>query len=218
MIQISSLDFSYAESGFRLTIPEVNIGKNEKIVIVGPSGTGKTTLMNLIAGILVPRTGSLTIDGVDITQFEIEDRQDFRAVKMGLIFQEFELLDYLSVLDNILLPYRVNAILQLDQTVVDQALRLGESVGLGKKLHRRPGNLSQGERQRAAVCRALLTQPAILLGDEPTGNLDPRNRDQVMDILFDYSQKVSAPLIIITHDQQLLSRFDRKIDVTEFVT
>lgn len=217
MIQISNLDFSYPESGFRLTIPELSIKKNEKIVIVGPSGTGKTTLLNLIAGILAPASGSLKIDGVDITRFENEDRQDLRAVKMGLVFQEFELLDYLSVLDNILLPYRVNAILQLDQTVVERAIRLAEKVGLGNKLNRRPGHLSQGERQRTAVCRALLTRPAILLGDEPTGNLDPRNRDQVMDILFEYSQGGSAPLVIITHDQEMLSRFDRRVDVTEFV-
>jgi putative ABC transport system ATP-binding protein len=217
MIQINNLDFSYPESGFRLTIPELSIKKNEKIVIVGPSGTGKTTLLNLIAGILAPASGSLKIDGVDITRFETEDRQDLRAVKMGLVFQEFELLDYLSVLDNILLPYRVNAILQLEQTVIDRAVWLAEKVGLGNKLNRRPGHLSQGERQRTAVCRALLTQPAILLGDEPTGNLDPRNRDQVMDILFEYSQEVSAPLVIITHDQELLSRFDRRVDVTKFL-
>jgi len=134
-----------------------------------------------------------------------------------LVFQEFELLDYLSVLDNILLPYRVTQILDLTDSVRKHAQQLAAEVGLGDKLKRRPKNLSQGERQRVGVCRALLTKPAVLFGDEPTGNLDPENRDHVMDILFEYCDNTEAPLLVVTHDFDLVQRFDRTIDVTEFI-
>jgi putative ABC transport system ATP-binding protein len=134
---------------------------------------------------------------------------------MGLVFQEFELLDYLTVLDNVLLPFRLNPILQLTPEADQRARQLCEDVGLGDKLKRYPAYLSQGERQRVAVCRALVTQPVVIFGDEPTGNLDPVNRDHVMDILFEYSSESGAPLVIVTHDFELLGRFDRTIDVRE---
>ena len=135
---------------------------------------------------------------------------------MGLVFQEFELLEYLSVLENILLPFRINQVLTLDSDVIERARHLASDVGLGEKLLRYPGRLSQGERQRIAVCRAMVSGPAIVFGDEPTGNLDPRNRDQVMEILFDYSDKSAAPLVVVTHDAELQARFDRTINIQEF--
>jgi putative ABC transport system ATP-binding protein len=183
------------------------------VALTGPSGCGKTTLLNLLSGILVPGQGKIDVDGAVISGLNHEDRQDFRALRMGLVFQEFELLEYLSVLDNVLLPFRLNPILQLTQAADQRARHLCEEVGLGNKIKRYPAHLSQGERQRVAVCRALVTQPVVIFGDEPTGNLDPANRDHVMDILFDYSDKSGAPLVIVTHDHDLLDRFDRTIDV-----
>jgi putative ABC transport system ATP-binding protein len=138
-------------------------------------------------------------------------------VKMGLVFQEFELLDYLNVLDNILLPYRVTPIHELTTSIKKRAEEIASDVGLSDKLKRYPNKLSQGERQRVAVCRALLTEPAYLFGDEPTGNLDPKNRDHVMSILFEYSDKTNAPLLVVTHDVDLVERFDRRIDVREYI-
>jgi len=217
MIEVKDLLFSYGEDQFRLKIPELSISDGEKVAIVGPSGTGKTTLLNLLSGILSPSSGQIIIGDLSITAFGVEDRQDLRMVKMGLVFQEFELLDYLNVLDNILLPYRVTPIHELTTSIKKRAEELASDVGLSGKLKRYPHKLSQGERQRVAVCRALLTKPAYLFGDEPTGNLDPKNRDHVMDILFAYSDNTNSPLMVVTHDSELVERFDRTIDVREFI-
>jgi ABC-type lipoprotein export system ATPase subunit len=217
MIEVKNLKFSYGDDQFRIEIPELLINEGEKIGLIGPSGTGKTTLLNLLSGILTPSSGQIRIGDLDLTTFGFEDRQDFRMVKMGLVFQEFELLDYLSVLDNILLSYRVTPIHDLKSEVISRAMQLASEVGLSDKLKRYPNKLSQGERQRVAVCRALLTEPAYLFGDEPTGNLDPKNRDHVMEILFEYCDKTKAPLLVVTHDAELVERFDRKIDVREYI-
>jgi len=216
MIEVSNIRFHYRNNGFQLNIPELFIQPGEKVALIGPSGTGKTTLLNLLAGILVPISGAIEIDGLDIAGLPTEDRQDFRAVKMGLIFQEFGLLEYLTVLENICLPYRISPVLELDATVLERGREIAETIGLGDKLHRYPKHLSQGERQRIEVCRALITRPAMILGDEPTGNLDPGNRDHVAALLFDYSASSSVPLLVVTHDYELIKQFDRTIDIEEF--
>ena len=127
--------------------------------------------------------------------------------------EELELLDYLDVLDNVLLPYRLTPVLELDGAARSRALELLGRVGLGDKVRRPPGRLSQGERQRVAVCRALVTRPAVVLGDEPTGNLDTANRDHVVDALLGYGRDTGAPVVFVTHDHELLPRFDRVLDV-----
>jgi putative ABC transport system ATP-binding protein len=216
MIKVKNMIFSYGESQFRLEIPDLSINDGEKVAIVGPSGTGKTTLLNLLSGILSPSSGQIIISDLNITAFGVEDRQDLRMVKMGLVFQEFELLDYLNVLDNILLPYRVTPIHEITASIRKRAEEIASDVGLSDKLRRYPHKLSQGERQRVAVCRALLTEPDYLFGDEPTGNLDPKNRDHVINILFEYCDQTKAPILVVTHDSELIERFDRIIDVREF--
>ena len=215
MIEMPNIRFNYRNNGFQLNLPELSIQPAEKVALIGPSGTGKTTLLNLLAGILVPTSGAIEIDGLDIAGLPTEDRQDFRAFKMGLIFQEFGLLEYLTVLENICLPYRISPVLELDAGVPERAFKIAEAIGLGEKLHRYPKHLSQGERQRIEVCRAMITQPAMILGDEPTGNLDPGNRDHVAKMLFDYSAKSGAPLLVVTHDYELVEQFDRRIDMKE---
>ncbi|MHC4351267.1 MAG: ABC transporter ATP-binding protein [Planctomycetota bacterium] len=215
MIEVRNIRFNYRNNGFQLNIHELSIQPGEKVALIGPSGTGKTTLLNLLAGILVPSSGAIEVNGLDVAGLPTEDRQDFRAVKMGLIFQEFGLLEYLTVLENICLPYRISPVLEFDATVLKRASEIAETIGLGDKRHRYPKHLSQGERQRIEVCRALITQPAMILGDEPTGNLDPRNRDHVAALLFDYSAKSGAPLLVVTHDHELVKQFDRTIDIQE---
>ena len=216
MISVHDLTFSYKEGGFSLRIPDLTVEPGEKVAVVGPSGCCKTTLIHLLCGILVPAAGTIKFNDIDISKLDYEDRQDVRAVKMGLVFQEFELLEYLNVLENILLPFRVNPILTLDGAVANRARDLAEEVGLGDKIFRYPEHLSQGERQRTAVCRAMVSRPAVIFGDEPTGNLDPRNRDQVMEILFHYSETDRVPLIVVTHDPELQASFDRTIKIQEF--
>jgi putative ABC transport system ATP-binding protein len=215
VVNIQDLIFSYNVGDFRIAIEDYKVRRNEKWTVIGPSGVGKTTLLNLLAGILIPAKGSIFVEEYNIAELQHEDRQDFRALKLGLVFQEFELLEYLSVLDNVLLPFRVSPALNLNNDVIDHAKTLCAEIGIGDKLTRYPGHLSQGERQRVAVCRAMITNPLLLLCDEPTGNLDRTNRDHVINMLFRYSETSSAPLIVVTHDKELMERFDMSFDLNE---
>jgi len=216
MIRISDLEFRYREGAFRLRIPHLEIHEASTSAFVGPSGSGKTTLLNLIAGIVLPKKGIVEMDGVEVSAMGDAQRRDYRITHIGLVFQEFELLEYLTVLDNILLPYRINSSLELNSEVHERAAALAEQVGISDKLCRYPKKLSQGERQRVAVCRAVLPQPIMLLADEPTGNLDPVNKWRVLDILFEYAEKSGTTLVAVTHDHEVLERFQRVVDFKEF--
>ena len=215
VIELRDLAFAYPRGGFELRVHELGVAEGEGVALVGPSGCGKTTLLHLMAGILVPADGTVVVDGVELSELGHEDRQDFRALSVGLVFQEFELLEYLDVLDNVLLPYRVSPALALDGAARQRAVELVEQVGLAGKKTSFPRQLSQGERQRVAVCRSLVTRPKVLFGDEPTANLDADNRDHVMDTLFRYTEEQRAPLVVVTHDRELRDRFDTLLDVRE---
>ena len=216
MITVERLEFRYAEGDFLLEIPSLHIERAETVAFIGPSGSGKTTLLNLIAGIALPRAGRITTGDVELTALDDAGRRNFRIRNIGLVFQEFELLEYLSVLDNILLPYRINPSMQLDAAVRERASELAADVDIGDKLDRYATKLSQGEKQRVAVCRALLPQPGLLLADEPTGNLDPNNKGRVLDILFDYASRTGTTLVTVTHDHDLIGRYGRVVDFREF--
>ena len=216
MIELEDLEFRYGEGDFRLRIRKLTVERGSRVAVVGPSGSGKTTFLHLVAGISMPRTGRVLTSGIEVTALDDAARRAFRIRNIGLVFQEFELLEYLSVLDNILLPYRIDPVLRLDPGVRERAARLAERVGIGDKLGRFANQLSQGERQRVAVCRALLVEPELLLADEPTGNLDPANKGRVLDILVDHAEESGATLVLVTHDRDLLGRFQRVIDFREF--
>ncbi len=216
MIHISKLHFRYPEGDFALRVSELSVARGETVAMIGPSGSGKTTLLSLMAGIRTAQTGDIRTAGKALSTLDEPARRDFRIRAMGLVFQEFELLEYLSVLDNILLPFRISPALRLDGAVRQRATELARDVGLSDKLDRHANLLSQGEKQRVAVCRALLARPPLILADEPTGNLDPTNKDHVLDILFDYARSSDATLITVTHDHDLLDRFDRVIDFRDF--
>jgi ABC-type lipoprotein export system ATPase subunit len=217
-VAISDLDFSYGEGDFALRVPELKVARGEALAFIGPSGSGKTTLLHLIAGIVAPTEGRIVTEGVEVSTLSEPARRDFRVSAIGLVFQEFELLEYLSVFDNVVLPYRINSTLHLDGRVRARVRELAERLGIAKLLGRRPAQLSQGERQRAAVCRALVVDPPLLLADEPTGNLDPANKLRVLDLLFDVARERDATLVTVTHDHELLPRFDRVLDFKQFTT
>ncbi len=216
MIQLADLQFGYREGDFALRVAKLELQRRERVALIGPSGCGKTTLLHLIAGIAMPESGSVRTNGVDLTTLDDGSRRDFRIRNIGLVFQEFELLEYLSVLDNILLPYRINPSLRLETSVRERAESLARRVGIGDKLARMATRLSHGEKQRVAVCRALIAEPELILADEPTGNLDPANKNRVLDILIDYAEEHAATLLMVTHDRDLLGRFQRVIDFKTF--
>jgi ABC-type lipoprotein export system ATPase subunit len=216
MIGITDLQFDYGEGDFALRIPELRVERGERVALIGPSGSGKTTLLDLIAGIATPQRGRVVTKGLEVTALDDARRREFRIRNIGLVFQEFELLEHLSVLDNVLLPYRINPSMRLEPRVRERAVELAARVGVADKLGRFARRLSQGEKQRAAVCRALIAEPELLLADEPTGNLDPANKGRVLDILFDYAEERGATLLTVTHDRDLLGRFGRVIDFKAF--
>ncbi len=216
MIDIRDLRFLYDEGDFSLEVPELTVADGETVAIVGPSGSGKTTLLNLIAGIATPQSGGVVTNGCDVSGLHDAARRDFRISNIGMVFQEFELLEYLDVLDNILLPYRINRTLKLGPDVRERAEALAKRVGISDKLNRFVDHLSQGERQRVGVIRALVVQPPLLLADEPTGNLDPHSKNRVLDILLQYAEQHGATLVTVTHDHDILDRFQRVIDFKDF--
>ena len=217
LIEVRNLEYEYPGGGFRLCVPALDVSTGDRLAVIGPSGSGKTTLLNVLTGIVEPTKGSLEVDGFRLDRISEKDRQDLRLLRLGLVFQEFELLDHLDALDNVLLPYRLSPDLTLDAVVRDRARSLLREVALDKEVRRHPRRLSHGERQRIAVCRALITSPAIVFADEPTGNLDTDNRDRITDILFRYTYETRAPLVIVSHDPAIVGRCGRSLDMAEAI-
>ncbi len=216
MINIQDLEFYYRSGEFHLHIPEFNVSVGQKVAVIGPSGSGKTTLLNLVAGIITPVSGVVNAGDVNVSELNDAGRRDFRVCNIGFVFQDFELLDYLNVFDNVLHPYRITGVLKLDKEVRARAEALTQDMGIGDKLKRNPNDLSPGEKQRVAICRALLPQPRLILADEATGNLDPDNKTLILDLLFSAVSDHDATLLAVTHDHELLKRFDRIVDFKNF--
>ena len=216
MIKVEDLTFGYSADTFRLRMPNFSLGDGERVAVVGPSGSGKTTLLNLIAGILTPDTGRIDVAGTEVSRLSDAERRRFRASQIGFVFQDFALLDYLPARQNILYPYRITPALTLDSDAKDRAEALAVSCGIGDKLDRHPSALSQGEQQRVAICRALVTQPKLILSDEATGNLDPDSKSRILDLLFEQAAEAGAAVLAVTHDHELLPRFERVFDFAQF--
>ncbi|MEM9582856.1 MAG: ABC transporter ATP-binding protein [Pseudomonadota bacterium] len=216
MIKVSNLTFRYSGTSFQLRVPEFSLQQDERVAIVGPSGSGKTTLLNLIAGILTPEAGQIDVAGLDVAKLSNAARRRFRASTIGFVFQDFALLDYLSARQNILYPYRITPALTLTQEARDRAEALAASCGIADKLDRHPAELSQGEQQRVAICRALVAQPKLILSDEATGNLDPDSKARILDLLFEQATEAGAAVLAVTHDHELLPRFKRVLDFAQF--
>ena len=217
MIELSDVTFSYPSGEFHLDIPHLSVAAGEKVAVIGPSGSGKTTLLNLAAGILVPSSGVIEVDGIHLGGLGDARRRDFRIGTIGFIFQDFGLIDYLNALDNILHPFRISSALTLTSKIKNKARGLAEQLGVHSRLTSHPPQLSHGERQRVAICRALMTGPKLLLADEATGNLDPDNKLLIIEALFQAVATRNTTLLAVTHDHELLSRFDRVIDFRAFL-
>jgi len=212
-IRIADLEFRYREDGFRLSVPSFIVDKSEKVAVIGPSGSGKTTLLNLIAGIVTPLAGSVSVDGVRISGLDDEARRRFRLTEVGIVFQDLGLLEYLNLFDNIVHAYRVARALKVDKGVRTRAEALAQGMDIGDALNRFPHELSQGERQQVAVCRALVHRPQLVLADEATGSLHPAEKDRILSLLFRSAEVYEATVVAVIHDHDLLSRFDRVVDM-----
>jgi len=180
----------------------------EAYALLGPSGCGKTTLLQLVAGVMAPDRGRVRVGETDVTALADAACRSFRIRTIGMVFQEFELIEHLGVVDNIALPARISNDVALDRA---RAVGLAEGVGLGDKLDRGPRRLSQGERQRVAVCRALYTRPSLVVADEPTGNLDSANGRYILEMLMELRLEEGAALVLATHDADVASSADREV-------
>ena len=217
MISIHQLTFTYGDGTFRLRIPQLTLESGRSAVIVGPSGSGKTTLLNLIAGILHGSGGKITVGDTEVSGLNDKERRLFRLQRVGLVFQDFQLIDYLNVMDNVLLPCRIHPSVSVTSELRTRAELLLDSVRMSAFRRRSVTRLSQGERQRVAICRALLLSPQIVLADEPTGNLDPDNADQIVRLLLAEATRSGATLVMVTHDHSLLRHFDQVIPFDPFL-
>ena len=216
MISIHDLDFRYSRGGFRLQVPALDVAAGERVAVVGASGSGKSTLLDIVAGIRKAAAGEVTVGGNALAELSDAACRDYRIKRIGLIFQAFELLEYLTVRDNVLLPYRIGRALKRQADIDARLDKLAGETGIAARLDRYPEQLSQGERQRAAICRALITAPELILADEPTGNLDPENKQRVLALLLEQVANHGATLVMVTHDHDLLEPFDRVVDMRDF--
>ena len=215
ILQIRDLHFQYPASDFKIEISDIKITQGSKIAISGKSGSGKTTLIHLISGILKPQSGEILFYDKSITDMNDKEIRKHRISNIGFIFQEFELLEYLNVMDNLILPYKINKSLVVDSEIKDKAKEIANRIGIGNKLDKHPKQLSGGERQRLAIARALITSPPLIIADEPTGNLDEKTSNIVMDEITDQVSYTNSTLIMISHNNELISSFDEIIDIQE---
>ena len=216
LVQLDGVRFSHPGQRVPLSIPSLAIGAGERVAVIGPSGSGKTTLLHLIAGILAPSAGRISVAGIDLTQESAPKRRRFRLEQIGLVFQEFELLESLTVRENIELPFLIDRRRRSPESR-QRLVPLAERLGIGEYLARRPRQLSHGERQRVAIARALIAEPARLLADEPTGNLDPKTGSEVLDSMVEEAKRLGTTVIMVTHDHSRLDRLDRTLDLATFV-
>ena len=182
-----------------------------EFVVVGTSGSGKSTLLHMLGGLDRPTSGSVTVDGREIFQLKDEELTIFRRRKIGFVFQNYNLVPVLNVYENIVLPIRLDGKVE-DRAYVEQIIA---TLGLEKKLQNLPNNLSGGQQQRVAIARALAAKPAIILADEPTGNLDSKTSQDVMGLLKVTSQRFAQTIVMITHNEEIAQMADRTIRIED---
>lgn len=213
-LHVTDLRFAYVGDSFRLHVPRLSLEPGRTLALAGPSGAGKSTLVRLLTGLLEPAGGEVCLGGTRMHALGPEGRRAFRLQQIGLVFQDFALLDYLTVAENILLPHEFNG-----RAGPEARARMDELAGrlqISRHLGKRVARLSQGERQRVAVARALVHQPRFIFADEPTASLDPARGRVVVDLLTEDVRQRGACLVMVTHDSSLLPCFDQTVRVEEF--
>jgi len=224
VLNIKNLQFGYELEQTLIDIKQFDIRAGESVFLKGPSGSGKSTLLGLIGGVLTPQSGELSICGAELTKISSRQRDKVRADHLGIIFQQFNLLPYIDILQNCILPCRFS-MSRRERAVKTSgsALAAAESLirGLGltdRELKRPVGSLSVGQQQRVAVARALIGGPDLIIADEPTSALDHENRDRFIELLNQSREQFGSALLFVSHDQTLASHFDRSVSLTELNT
>ena len=223
MIELSDLRFRWHRSEpLVIDIERLEVATGERILVKGPSGSGKTTLLNLLGGVALPEAGSISIAGTELSTLGAAARDAFRADRIGFVFQLFNLVPYLSLIENVLLPCSFSALRrercrERDSNLEAEARRLLDHMELDvAALEKRPvAELSVGQQQRVAVARALIGAPALVIADEPTSALDADTRRSFLDLLFGELASVGATLVYVSHDGSIEEAFDRSIALTE---
>ena len=192
---------------------DLNIEEGEFSAIIGPSGSGKTTFLNMIGGLDVPTSGSVKIDGKDISGLSSKQLIDFRLNHIGFVFQAYNLIPVLTAAENVAFIMELQGINKSER--MKRAKELLEQVGIGDKCDRRPKELSGGEQQRVAVARALASKPKFILADEPTANLDSKSTGDLLDMMADLNKKLNITFLFATHDQRVMDRARRIITLTD---
>jgi putative ABC transport system ATP-binding protein len=186
---------------------DLSVAPGERVAVMGPSGSGKSSLLNLICGLDQPTSGSVKVAGVELSKLSDDARTRLRREKIGMIFQTFNLLLTLTALENVALPLRLQGVRKRETDA--RALEMLERVGLKDRIEHRPDELSGGERQRVAIARALIFHPPLLLGDEPTGNLDSATGEEILCLLDELHREYNSTLLLVTHNEQAASYCDR---------
>ncbi len=218
-IAITELRFGYGSDDDILAIDEMRVAAAQRVFLFGPSGCGKSTLLAMIGGVLVPREGSVSVLGTETSGMKGAARDRMRADHVGFIFQQFNLVPYLSVVSNVCLPCRysrrrLKRAIDADGSVESSAVRLLSELGIGQKLlSRRTTDLSVGQQQRVAAARALIGQPELIIADEPTSSLDTNRRHEFIDLLLSECDSVSSTVMFVSHDASLATHFDVSIDL-----
>ena len=215
IIECRSLCFSYSEGENKTTVLDnlnFEVKPGEKVAIIGQSGCGKSTLLNLIAGLDKSSTGGVLINNSNIAKLNEKDRTELRSKNLGFVYQFHHLLNDFSSLYNVSLPLLIKGIDK--RKAVKLAEDILKKVGLEKRLKHKPSQLSGGERQRVAIARAMISEPACLLADEPTGNLDANNAKDVLDLIVELNDSKRTALLIVTHDLSIANMMDRKLELS----